>query len=140
MPLQLLLPPSLLPRCPCSAHPRDDKESSAFLLLPPPCRENALSRQNLSTLRLILTFFSAFHLFLSPLCLHYCTIPPSLQNLTFAMRYPYLPFTGDVATATMDSTCLSPAHLCNTLPLSLSFSPHSPDASLLSDYTEFTAF
>lgn len=46
-PLQLLLPPSLLPCCPCSAKPQDDKKSWALLL---PClSENALSPMDLST-------------------------------------------------------------------------------------------
>ena len=45
------------------------------------------------------------------------------------MRYPHLPFMGEVATATMDSTCLSPAHPCS-LALSLLFSPLSTDVRL----------
>lgn len=47
--LQLLLPPSLLPRCPGFTHSQNDKESWA-LLLPPQCSENALSLQDMSTL------------------------------------------------------------------------------------------
>lgn len=46
-PLQLLLPPSLLPCCPCSAKPQDDKKSWALLL--PSLSENTLSPMDLST-------------------------------------------------------------------------------------------
>lgn len=46
---QLLLPPSLPPRCPGSTHSQNDKESWA-LLLPPQRSENALPLQDMSTL------------------------------------------------------------------------------------------
>lgn len=107
-------PPSLFSSCPGSTHSQDDKESWA-LLLPPQRSENALSLQEISRLTAAASF-SALDSFLS----HFCTFPSSLHNLTFAMRYPRLPFMGEVATATMDSTCLSTAQ---PLSLSLSLSP-----------------
>lgn len=72
----------------------------------------------------------------------HCTIHPSLHNLTFAMRYPHLPYMGEVTKATTDSTCRSTTlPLARSLRHSLWFFPFAPDVLFLSHhYTKSTRF
>ena len=129
--------PSLFPRCPGSTHSQHDKESWALLFSPQCNKKNkkALSLLDMSTLLAILF---ALHLFLSTQ-FSFFTFPHSLHNMTFAMWYPYLPFMGEVAMATMDSTCLSTTKPLSLSP-SLSFSPFSCCISLSCHTTDFTLF
>lgn len=81
IPLQLLLPPSLFPRCPHATHSQDDKECWA-LLLPAQCSENALSLQEMSTLPAVASISLCSPLFRFPfLYFSSSSTPPDLFNV-----------------------------------------------------------
>lgn len=99
-----------------SLYERDDKKPWS-LLLPPWCSENALSLQDPSPHHAVLPLVIHF-------CLLYCSILSSPHNLTFAMRYPFVPYMGVVPKATGTPPVVHPP---NSLSQSLSFSllfPH----------------
>ena len=139
-PLQLLLHPSLLPRCPRSAHPQDDKESWA-LLLPPLCCENALSLQDLSTLPAAAWMFS---------------LPSTRSSLAsvfiivqFLLLYKTWPLQCDIPTCHLwerlprqlwTLPVFHPPTVAHSLSLPFIFSPLHWCASLSRHCTEFTLF